>query len=150
LLLSVEPLVSLGLVYTNISTALLHDQDQMFLMTSRTDETWATIPGWLGLITSVAMARMKPNMAARPFSCSEKAVNPCGTWGNLEFLGSMAMRVTTAAGLRATTAVARRPVKDDVATEVEVEVGRTAETLTKAILILRIRQQDCTFGFAAE
>ena len=37
----------------------------------------------LPVMASVTMARANPIMAARPLSCSEKAVNPCGTFSSL-------------------------------------------------------------------
>lgn len=58
---------------------------------------------------SVTIARAKPIIAARPLSCSEKAVKPCGI-----FCGFSSMLIETVAARRGGAALmGRRQVKEE-------------------------------------
>lgn len=61
-------------------------------MTSKMDETWPMMP--LPVRASVTTPRMKPIMAARPLSCSEERVKPCGILGMSGVAGSFIVTMT--------------------------------------------------------
>ena len=98
--------------------------------TSPIDASCPTIP--LPVSASVSRARVKPIIAARPFSCSEKKVKPCGI--DL-FSLSIAMRKLAR---RAGAAVKRADEKVDAeaATGECAERPSTGTADTKAISML--------------
>lgn len=93
------------------------------------DETWPIIP--FPVSASVASAKMKPIIAALPFNCSEKAVNPCGIFSLLSAI------ITTLAHLLGTTADAlRRDTKLEDRDEVERASTGAAETKAELFMIV--------------
>ena len=76
------------------------------------------------VIASVTTARTKPSMAARPLSCSEKEVKPCGIFSLLPI---------TSVAWRRTGATARRLVKE-VLLRTGAERARTGVAETNAIV----------------
>ncbi len=72
---------------------------------------------------------MNPIIAARPLSCSENEVNPCGI-----FLFSLSADIRRVAlRLGATVTCHEEEVNDDTARDVPVERARTGAPETKAI-----------------
>jgi len=89
----------------------------------------------LPVIASVAMASTKPIMAARPLSCSENEVKPCG-------MGSLSAAMTIA-GRRAGVADDGRREMKDVVAGAAVLRARTGVTVTKAVVFILVELVGC-------
>ncbi len=99
------------------------------LITSPMLAIWPMIP--FPVIASVTSARMKPIIAARPFSCSENVVNPCGI-----FLFSSPAAMRRVALRDGATVTLCDEVKEDTARVGEVKRARTGAPEMKAIVLV--------------